>query len=69
MSEYDSVIAELNAPETVVVTVAYPLWPWSRDPEVGETEMVKLAATGAVTVRFTVVVSVVAPDVPVMVIG
>lgn len=35
----------------------------------GETEMVKLPATGAVTVRFTVVVSVVVPDVPVMVIG
>ena len=31
--------------------------------------MVKLAATLAVTVRLTVVVSVVAPEVPVMVIG
>ena len=68
-AECDREIAALNEPEVVVVTVAYPLWPWSRDPELGETEIVKLAATGAVTVRFTVVVSVVAPEVPVMVIG
>ncbi len=67
--EYDSEIAALNEPEVVVVTVAYPLWPSARDPVLGETEMVKLAATGAVTVRFTVVVSVVVPEVPVMVIG
>lgn len=68
-AEFDSVIAESNEPVVAVVTVAYPLWPWSREPVLGETEMVKLAATGAVTVRVTVVVSVVAPEVPVIVMG
>lgn len=65
----ESATAELNEPESVVVTTAYPLWPQNRYPELGETERVKLPATGAVTVRFTVVVSVVVPEVPVMVIG
>ena len=32
----------LNPPETAVVTVVYPLLPWATDPEVGETEMVKV---------------------------
>jgi hypothetical protein len=64
----DSEIAALNPPETAVVTIAYPAWPWSRDPEVGETEMVKAATTGAVTVRETVVVCVIPPPVPVTVI-
>jgi len=64
----ESAIAELKLPLSAVVTVAYPLWPWSRYPEAGETEMVKLPATGAETVRLTVVVSVVDPDVPVIVI-
>ena len=64
-----SAIAELNPPLKEVVTVTYPLCPWISDPEVGETEIAKLAATGAVTVKFTVVVSVVVPEVPVMVIG
>ena len=60
-------IAESNPPETVVVTTAYPLWPRSRYPEVGETEMVKLPAATVVTVSETVVVSVVLPDAPVTV--
>ena len=51
------------------VTVTYPLWPCLRDPDVGETAMVKFAVTGAVTVSETVVVSIVLPDVPVMVMG
>lgn len=65
----ENVIAELNPPVAAVVTTANPLWPCASDPEVGETEMVKLAATGAVTIKFTVVVSVVEPEVPVIVIG
>jgi hypothetical protein len=64
-----SAITELNPPLNEVVTVTYPLCPWMSDPDVGETEIVKLAATGAVTVRFTVVVSIVAPEVPVIVMG
>jgi hypothetical protein len=40
-----SEIAKLNPPETAVVTVAYPLCPRLRDPEVGETEMVKFGVT------------------------
>jgi hypothetical protein len=65
----DSVIAELNPPETAVVTTTYPLCPWTREPDVGDTEMVKAAAAGAVTVRETVVVSTKLPPVPVMVMG
>lgn len=68
-AEFESAIAELNEPVVAVVTVAYPLWPSSREPGLGETEMVKLPATAAVTVRVTVVVSVVAPEVPVIVMG
>jgi hypothetical protein len=64
-----SVIAELNPPETVVVTTAYPLCPSSKDPEVGETEIAKAAVTGAVTVSETVVDSTVLPAVPVTVMG
>lgn len=63
--EPESAIAELNPPETAVVTVTYPFEPRLRDPELGETEMVKAGVAGAVTVRLTVVVSVVPPDVPV----
>ena len=33
---------ESNPPETFVVTTPYPLWPWSRYPEVGEAERVKV---------------------------
>jgi hypothetical protein len=64
----ESEIAALNEPESAVVTVAYPLWPSRRYPELGETEMVKLPTGAAVTVRFTVAVSTVAPEVPVIVI-
>jgi hypothetical protein len=63
----ENAIAESKPPETVVVTTAYPLWPRSRYPEVGETEMLKLPAATVVTVSETVVVSVVLPDVPVTV--
>jgi hypothetical protein len=65
----ESEIAELNPPETAVVTTTYPLRPWSREPDVGETETVNAAVAGAVTVRETVVVSTVLPLVPVMVMG
>ena len=60
--------AELNPPETLVVTVAYPLCPWSRYPEVGETEMVNEPVPVEVTVSVTEVVDVVLPEVPVTVI-
>jgi hypothetical protein len=65
----DKVIAELNPPETAVVTTTYPLFPWAIEPDVGDTETVKAGGTGAVTVRETVVVSTKLPLVPVMVIG
>lgn len=65
----ESVIAELNPPETVVLTVTYPLFPRASELELGETEMVKAGAAGAVTVSETVVVSTVVPEVPVTVIG
>lgn len=48
--------AESKPPETAVVTVAVPLWPCRREPDVGETEMVKAPAVGAVTVSATVAV-------------
>lgn len=63
----ESAIAELNPPETVVVTVTYPLEPRLRDPELGETEMVKDGVAAAVTLSETVVVSTVLPEVPVTV--
>ena len=62
--EEDNVTAESNPPVAVTVTTAYPLCPWSSDPEVGETEMVKPAVTGAVTVSVKVVVCVILPPVP-----
>lgn len=66
----ESATLELNEPVIVVVTTAYPLRPRSRYPELGETEMLKLPTTGAVIVRFTVVVSaVLLAGVPVIVIG
>ena len=52
----EKVITEPNPPEADVVTTAYPLCPRARYPEVGETEMVKLPVTAAVTVRVNVVV-------------
>jgi hypothetical protein len=65
--EAERAIAELKPPETVVVTVTYALEPRLRDPELGETEIVKAGDAGAVTVSETVVVSVVLPEVPVTV--
>jgi hypothetical protein len=62
-------IAELKPPETVVVTVEVLLPPLVTVTEVGEAEMVKLGGAGAVTVKVTVVVLTVDPDVPVMVMG
>ena len=63
----ESAIAELKPPETAVVTVTYPLEPRLRDPEAGETEMVKAGAAGAVTVSEILVVSTMLPEVPVTV--
>lgn len=51
-----SATAELKPPETALVTVTYPLAPSASEPELGETERVKLGGTGAVTVSETVVV-------------
>ena len=56
----ESVTPDLNEPVMVVVTTAYPLWPCSRYPALGETEMLKLADT-AVTVSANGVVDVVEP--------
>jgi hypothetical protein len=52
----ESATAASNPPDAVTVTTANPLCPRGRDPELGETEMLKLAVTGVVTVRVTVVV-------------
>jgi hypothetical protein len=60
----DNAIGESNPPETVVDTVALPLEPWFTDWEVGDTEMVKLGVSAALTVSETVVVSMVVPAVP-----
>jgi len=62
----DKAIAALKPPETDVVTTAYPLWPLRREPDVGETEMVKVPLPGAVTVSRTVAVWVIPPPVPVI---
>lgn len=62
--EAEKETAESNPPETVEVTTAYPLWPWSRYPELGETERLKLPVCAPVTVSETVVVSTVLPEVP-----
>jgi hypothetical protein len=64
----DKAIAELKPPETVVVTMTYPLLPRFRYPDVGETEMVKAPAAGVVTVSDTVAVCVIPLPVPVTVI-
>ena len=61
-------IAELKPPETEVVTTPYPLCPWSRYPEVGEIETVNVPAEVPVTVRETLVLTTVLPDVPVTMI-
>lgn len=60
-------IAELKPPETVVVIVEVPLLPCTTESEEGEAEIVKLGVGWEVTVRETVVVSVVLPEVPVSV--
>ena len=46
----ERVIAELNPPETAVVTTTCPLWPWTIESEVGDTETVK-AGVGAARSR------------------
>jgi hypothetical protein len=63
----DSAIDELNPPEAVVVTTAYPLCPWYKYPEVGETEIVNLPVEPPVTVSDTEVVCVIPPPTPVTV--
>lgn len=64
----DSAIAELNPPETAVVTVELPLAPCTTETEVGEAASVK-AGTGAdVTVSEMVAECVIPPPVPVTVI-
>ena len=65
----DKAIDALKPPEMAVVTTAYPLWPRRREPDVGDTEMVKAPLPGAVTVSRTVAVCVIPPPVPVIVIG
>ena len=52
----ESVTGELNPPVDVTVTTAKPIVPRLMDPELGETERLKLPVTGAVTVSVTVVV-------------
>jgi hypothetical protein len=64
----DKVTAESKPPATVEVTTANPLWPRSRSPDVGETEMLKEPVVAAVTVSDTVAVCVIPPPVPVTVI-
>ena len=64
----DKVTAEAKPPATVNVTTANPLWPRSRSPDVGETEMLKEPVVAAVTVSETVAVCVIPPSVPVTVI-
>jgi hypothetical protein len=64
----DKVTAEAKPPATVNVTTANPLCPRSRDPDVGETEMLKEPVVAAVTVSDTVAVCVIPPPLPVTVI-
>lgn len=52
----EKVMVELKPPVAVAVTVTEPLLPREIEPEVGETEMVKLGVTAEVTVRINVVV-------------
>jgi len=65
----DKLTAESNPPETVLVIFEVPELPLETLIDVGEAERAKLATTGAVTVRVTVVVCIRLPLVPVMVIG
>lgn len=64
----DKEMAESNPPEIVVVIVEWPEFPASTVIDVGDALMVKLGLV-PVTVRETVVVSLVLPEVPVTVIG
>ena len=61
------VIGELKSPAIVVVIVVVPVFPWRMVTELGDALMEKFG--GPVTVRVTVVVSVVLPAVPVTVMG
>jgi hypothetical protein len=63
----DKAMAELKPPEIVVVIVEWPELPGLTVIDVGDALMVKLGAV-PVTVRETVVVSLVLPEVPVTVI-
>lgn len=63
----DKAIAELKPPEIVVVMVDWPEFPGLIVSDVGDALMVKLGDV-PVTVRETVVVSLVLPEVPVTVI-
>ncbi len=63
----DKAMAELKPPEMVVVIVEWPEFPGSTVIDVGDALMVKLGVV-PVTVRETVVVSLVLPEVPVTVI-
>lgn len=65
----DNVIAESKLPDATVVMVAVPDELLATVIAVGDAETVNDAATVDVTVRFTVVVSVSPPPVPVIVIG
>ena len=58
-------IAALKPPETAVVMVLVPWYPWATETEAGEAVMVN---AGTVTVRDTVAVCVSLPPVPVTVI-
>lgn len=64
----DKLIAELKPPETDVVIVELPELPGLTLMDVGEALMVKLGFV-PVTIKLTVVVSVVLPEVPVTVMG
>ena len=66
--EADKRIAELNPPEIAEVIVEVPELPLATLIEVGDALRVKLGAV-PVTVRETVVVSTVLPEVPVTVMG
>lgn len=66
--EADNLIAELKPPEIAVVIVEVPEPPLATFNDVGDAPMVKSGA-GPVTVRETLVVSVVLPEVPVTVMG
>ncbi len=64
----DKAIAELKPPETAVVIDRIAAVALITESEVGEAEMVKAPAVGAVTVSDTVAVCVIPPPVPVTVI-